>query len=440
MEHDVSVVEKTSARINFAVWGIAAGVMTYGAINVMPLLIEHGVLKWTAPGLPLMVDLAMCAGLWGDRVMHRYGRTAAWVTALRWITAAMTLALNVAGPVLSRDYVGLGIHACGPLLILVVAEAAGCFQRIFAEIGVELLAEIDGLRNAASTGTESLPPVETGSSALGYGHRSVATGRGDAARRVVDGTRDQERVAARHDVPVAQRAAVGEHHGSTAGERVLTGETGTVVQVARARDDETEVGPAEVAAAPGADSVRETTGRDQRSPGGLAGRRERETRQLPRQERARDGERRGGERGPGAGRDRDLPGAVVARDETGRRATDRETLTVGLPGEVAEAGQELPDAEAIMWEHFQVCVAAGQPVDGAVLDLVAGTKTYGRRMLRKWVETGRITEQERAAARVGQGSAAAAVLDSARSEEGGQPDSDDSPLQVSMSSGAGASR
>src|SRR3954470_1555518 len=113
LEHDVSVVEKTSARINFAVWGIAAGVMTYGAINVMPLLIKHGVLKWTAPGLPLMVDLAMCAGLWGDRVMHRYGRTAAWVTALRWITATMTLALNVAGPVLSRDYVGLGIHACG---------------------------------------------------------------------------------------------------------------------------------------------------------------------------------------------------------------------------------------------------------------------------------------------------------------------------------------
>ena len=143
LERDVSVVERTSSWINVAVWGVAAGVMAYGAVNVTPLLIEHGVLRWAAPGLPLMVDLAMCIGLWGDRIMHQYGRKAGWVTVLRWITAAMTLLLNVSGPVLGLDWVGLGIHACGPLLILVVAEAAGAFQRIFAEIISDLYTEID---------------------------------------------------------------------------------------------------------------------------------------------------------------------------------------------------------------------------------------------------------------------------------------------------------
>lgn len=80
LERDVAVVERTGGWIDRAVWGIALGVMVYGAVNVTPLLIEHGVLRWTAPGLPLMVDLAMCIGLWGDRIMHQYGRTAGWVT------------------------------------------------------------------------------------------------------------------------------------------------------------------------------------------------------------------------------------------------------------------------------------------------------------------------------------------------------------------------
>jgi hypothetical protein len=121
LEHDLADVERTRARINHAVWGVALGVMIYGAINVTVLLVCHGVPQPAAPLLPLMVDLAMCAGLWGDRVMHRHGRRGGWVTGLRWSTAAMTLALNVTQPVLDRDWVGLGIHACGPLLLLVVA-------------------------------------------------------------------------------------------------------------------------------------------------------------------------------------------------------------------------------------------------------------------------------------------------------------------------------
>lgn len=124
---------RTSARINWALWGIAAGVMVYGAGNVTALLLAHATPWPTAWLLSSMVDLGLCVALWGDRVLHMYGRSESWLTALRWITAAMTWALNVAGnalPVHGRaDWVGVGIHSCGPLLLVVVAEAAGAIQR-----------------------------------------------------------------------------------------------------------------------------------------------------------------------------------------------------------------------------------------------------------------------------------------------------------------------
>jgi hypothetical protein len=40
---DIADLERTRRLINIAVWGIALGVMIYGAINVTALLIDHGV-------------------------------------------------------------------------------------------------------------------------------------------------------------------------------------------------------------------------------------------------------------------------------------------------------------------------------------------------------------------------------------------------------------
>jgi hypothetical protein len=98
LEQEITSVERARTRITIAAWGIAIGVMIYGAINVTALLINHGIVWFAAPILPLMVDLAMCAGLWDDQIMHHHQRRAGWVTALRWITATMTLALNTTGP------------------------------------------------------------------------------------------------------------------------------------------------------------------------------------------------------------------------------------------------------------------------------------------------------------------------------------------------------
>lgn len=131
-------LEQTRNRLNRAVWGVAVGVMTYGAINVTSLLMRHGVSPFVAWVLSVMIDLGMCVGLWGERVLHHYNRRDTWVTSLRWVTAVMTLTLNTARPALERDLVGVGIHAVGPILLLVVAEAAGSIQRQLTEIVREL--------------------------------------------------------------------------------------------------------------------------------------------------------------------------------------------------------------------------------------------------------------------------------------------------------------
>jgi hypothetical protein len=49
-----------------------------------------------------------------------------------------------------------------------------------------------------------------------------------------------------------------------------------------------------------------------------------------------------------------------------------------------------PSAEAVMWAHFQTQRKAGHTPSGAELDRVAGTNNYGRAVLARWRDTGRI--------------------------------------------------
>ena len=413
MEHDVAVVERTSRWINKAVWGIAFGVMLYGAVNVTPLLIEHGVLRWTAPGLPLMVDLAMCIGLWGDRIMHQYGRTAAWVTALRWITAAMTLALNIAGPVLGLDWVGLGIHACGPLLILVVAEAAGTFQRLFAEIVAELHTEIDQHHTTPATETAQ----DTAAVTAGPGRPVPAAGPETDGKRSVVGMRDQGNASSRETL-VSESIPPGAETGldeTTAmppahlyRDRAVDRDPPSATRlddVQGARRDETphdgltgKINPVDRA-----DGSSEAVSRDETTPAGvsLAGTRS----QQPIPETRRD-RRRDLETDPTrVGRDRDAvsPRRAARRDRT--RHPDLSGTYDRRPdiAEPSALSSLAPGGESrqAMWDYFQRCRAAGVPVSGADLDREAGTSNYGRRVLRAWVDAGRITEQDLANARAG---------------------------------------
>lgn len=135
-----------STQVNRAAWGVAIGVMIYGAVNVTLLLVDHDVPWLIAPLLSLMVDLGLCVALWSAPILAEYGRRSGWVTVLRLFTALMSWGLNAARPALrvaesgqaDPDWVGVGLHSCGPLLLLVVAEAAAALQRTLASIVNEL--------------------------------------------------------------------------------------------------------------------------------------------------------------------------------------------------------------------------------------------------------------------------------------------------------------
>jgi hypothetical protein len=54
------------------------------------------------------------------------------------------------------------------------------------------------------------------------------------------------------------------------------------------------------------------------------------------------------------------------------------------------AAVQIPTAEDVMWDHFQRELARGHTSTGAELDRVAGTNNFGRAVLRRWRQTGRV--------------------------------------------------
>lgn len=154
---DAAQARTKSTSINRATWGVAIGVMIYGAVNVTLFVIDHDVFWAIAPLLSLMVDLGLCVALWAGPILAQYNRRSGWVNLLRVVTALMSLALNAAGPALhftgrawTPDWVGVGIHSCGPILLMVVAEAAAALQRTLAEIVAQLEATAVELEAKAS--------------------------------------------------------------------------------------------------------------------------------------------------------------------------------------------------------------------------------------------------------------------------------------------------
>jgi Protein of unknown function (DUF2637) len=70
------------------------------------------------------------------------------------------------------------------------------------------------------------------------------------------------------------------------------------------------------------------------------------------------------------------------------RETQHETERAAKPRAVSEPAK--PSAEQIMWEHFRREQTHGRMPTGAELDRVAGTNNYGRTVLRRWRQQGRI--------------------------------------------------
>ncbi|MET8384288.1 hypothetical protein ABZV14_14935 [Streptosporangium canum] len=155
-------LQRTSRTVSRAVWGVAVGVMVYGAGNVTGLLVTHGVHPAIAWMLSPMVDLGLIVALVGGRALDRYGVRAGWLTMLRWTAGLMTWSLNAAGPALTPggvDKVGVLIHSCGPVLLLVVAEAAASVQRGIATTTDRLHRQMDEADPTAPLPTPTAGPT-----------------------------------------------------------------------------------------------------------------------------------------------------------------------------------------------------------------------------------------------------------------------------------------
>lgn len=72
---------------------------------------------------------------------------------------------------------------------------------------------------------------------------------------------------------------------------------------------------------------------------------------------------------------------------------DRENEHPGTPNEVAKSCKS--SAEHAMWEHYVQEQTRGRTPTGAELDRVAGTNNYGRTVLRRWRNQGRIPAANR---------------------------------------------
>ncbi|MFJ7909840.1 DUF2637 domain-containing protein [Kitasatospora sp. NPDC096204] len=126
-----------SAELALAVgtWTITLGAVLYSVLTVTPLMSHHSPdgWEWTAPILPLVVDAAVVIVVRLDSVLARLGGDGGrWPVALRWMTGAMTVLLNVGQSALDHDAVGVAVHAVAPLLLIVTAETSLAYRRAIA--------------------------------------------------------------------------------------------------------------------------------------------------------------------------------------------------------------------------------------------------------------------------------------------------------------------
>ncbi|MFH9225925.1 DUF2637 domain-containing protein [Streptomyces lydicus] len=129
----MNVKPQTQAEVDSAekvlrlIWIIVAGAVIFSVLNVTPLVqrVTPDNWDWTAPILPIVVDVAVIIVVRVDAIVTRLGgRSRGWPAVLRWLTGAMTLGLNIGDSALDGSWVGIAVHAGAPALLIVTAEAA----------------------------------------------------------------------------------------------------------------------------------------------------------------------------------------------------------------------------------------------------------------------------------------------------------------------------
>ncbi|MFD6081717.1 DUF2637 domain-containing protein [Streptomyces hydrogenans] len=116
-------------------WVIVAGVILFSVFTVTPL-VERSTpegWEWSAPILPLVVDVAVVISIRVDAIVARLGgSTSGWPVVLRVLTGGTSVALNIGHSALKGDLVGVGVHMAAPVVLIVVAEASLKWRREIA--------------------------------------------------------------------------------------------------------------------------------------------------------------------------------------------------------------------------------------------------------------------------------------------------------------------
>ncbi|GAA4439234.1 hypothetical protein [Phytohabitans houttuyneae] len=143
---ELASTRREAGVIQTCVWIVVGGVMIYGLVNVTGMLIDHKVPAEVAWMLSLLVETGLVLALVGTRALARHGVRAGWVGSLRWITAVMTWLLNIATPLTAGggpDWIGVGIHSAGPVLLFWVVEAAASYQHKIGAVIADLQRKVD---------------------------------------------------------------------------------------------------------------------------------------------------------------------------------------------------------------------------------------------------------------------------------------------------------
>ncbi|MFD5522294.1 DUF2637 domain-containing protein, partial [Streptomyces sp. NPDC127066] len=122
-------------------WVIVAGVILFSVFTVTPL-VERSTppgWEWSAPILPLVVDVAVVISIRVDAIVARLGgSTSGWPVVLRVLTGGTSVALNIGFSALKGDSVGVGVHMAAPITLIVVAEASLKWRREIAAATVRI--------------------------------------------------------------------------------------------------------------------------------------------------------------------------------------------------------------------------------------------------------------------------------------------------------------